>query len=87
MTTSYKTLGDESPSYSTGYKWAAEFRRRKESVEDYEWSGRLKETTTHENVELVHILIMCDRRRSLRDIARQIIWDGSVCLNRYLRDV
>ena len=30
-----------------------------------------KGDTTDENVELVHSLIMCDRR-SLRDIARQI---------------
>ena len=66
-----KTLGDESASYIMVEKWAAELRR-KESVEGYEWSGRPKEATTDENVELVHSLIMCDRRRSLRDIARQI---------------
>ena len=42
-------------------------------MEDYERSGRPKpfEATTDENVELVHSLIMCDRRRSLRDIPRQ----------------
>ena len=65
-----KTLGDESPSYSMVKKWAAEFRRGRESVEDYEWHP--KEATTDENVELVHRLIMFDRRRSLRDIAGQI---------------
>ena len=40
-------------------------RRGKESAENYEWSGHPKEATTHENVELVHSLIMWDRRRSL----------------------
>ena len=58
MTTSLKPLGIEK-------KWAAEFRRGRECMEDYEQSGYPIETTTDENVELVHILIMCDRRRYL----------------------
>ena len=54
-------------------------------MEDYERSGRPKEATTDENVELVHNLIMCDRR-SLRDLARQIgIRLGQFSL--YLRNV
>ena len=40
-------------------------------MEDYERSGRPKEATADRNVEIVHSLIMCDRRRSLCDIARQ----------------
>ena len=59
-----KTLRDESPSYSM-MKWAAKFRRGRESVEDCEWSGYTREATTYENIELVHSLIMCDRRRHL----------------------
>ena len=35
-------------------------------MEDYEWSGGPKEVTT--DVEFVHSLIMCDRRRSLNSI-------------------
>ena len=57
--------------------WAAEFRRGSESVEDYEQSGHPKKATTDENIEPVHSLIMCDKMRSLHDIARQIgisIW-------------
>ena len=36
-------------------------------MEDFEQSGRPKAATTDKNVELVHSLIMCDRRRRLPD--------------------
>ena len=68
----FKTLEDVSPSYSMVKKWAAEFKRGRESVVDFEQSGCPKKVTTDENIELVHSLIMSDRRRSLHDIARQI---------------
>ena len=67
-----KSLGDESFFYSMVKKCAAEFRRGRESVKDYERSGHPKVATTDENVELIHSLIMCDRRRRLHDITRQI---------------
>ena len=38
------------------------------SKEGYGQPGRTKDATTDESVELVHSLIMCDRK-SLRDIA------------------
>ena len=41
-------------------------------MEDYERSGRPKEATSDETVEYVHSLIMCDRRRNMRDKAKQI---------------
>ena len=50
-------------------KWAVEFKRGRENVEDCEWSGSPEEATRDENVELVLSLIKCGRRRSLRDIA------------------
>ena len=58
-----KTLGNESPSYSTVNKWAAEFKHGRGSNEDDARSGRSKDATTDENVEIVHNLVMCDRRR------------------------
>ena len=62
-----KALGDKSTFYSMK-EWAAEFRSGREGMEDYEGSGRPIEATPDENVELVHSLIMCDRR-SLYDMA------------------
>ena len=56
-----ETLGKESP-YSTVKKWAAEFKRGRERVEDDGWSSRAKDATTDENVKVVHTLVMCDRR-------------------------
>ena len=48
-----ETLGKESPSYSTVKKWAAEFKRGRESIEDDRRSGRPKDATAGENVKVV----------------------------------
>ena len=53
-------------------KWAAEFKSGRESIEDDEKSGRPKDATTDENVEIVDNLVMCDRRRDLRGIASEV---------------
>ena len=54
-----ETLGKESSE-----KWAAEFKRGRESVEDERWSGRPKDDTA--DVKVMHTLVMCDRRGDLR---------------------
>ena len=46
-----ETLGKESPSYSTVKKWAAEFRRERESIEVDELSVCPNEATTDENID------------------------------------
>ena len=67
-----ETLGKESAFYSTVKKWAADFKRGRESVEDDIRSGRPKYATSDENVKFVHTLVMCDRRRDLRSIASEV---------------
>ena len=57
-----ETLGKEFSSYSTVLKWVAEFKRGRESVEDDGRSGRPKDATPYENIKVVHILVMCERR-------------------------
>ena len=62
----------------------------RESVEVDERSGRPKEVTTDENVEIVHRLVMCDRRRIQRDIASEVglsFGGSSVNHNRQFRNV
>ena len=66
-----ETLGNESP-YITVKKWAAEFKRGRESVEDDGRSGRPNDATADENVNVVHTLVMCDRRRDLQSIASEV---------------
>ena len=51
---------------------AAEFKRGRESVEDDGRSGRHKDATADENVKVMHILVMCDRRRDLLSIASEL---------------
>ena len=58
----------ESP-HSTVKKWAAEFKRGRESVEDDGLSGRFKDD---ENVKVMHTLVMCDKRRDLQSIASEV---------------
>ena len=67
MKTSWKPF-----SYSTVKKWAAGLKRRRESVDDDERSGRPKDATTDGNVKGVHTPAMCDRRRDLRSIASKV---------------
>ena len=53
--------------------WVKEGGERESwELEDDERSGRPKEVDAVENVEIVHSLVMCDRRRNLRDIASKV---------------
>ena len=67
-----ETLGKESPSYSTVKKWAAEFKRGRESVENGRRSDRPKDTTADENVKVVYTMVMRDCWRDLRSIASEV---------------
>ena len=51
-----ETLGKESPTHNTMEKWAAELKRKRESVEEYGWSGHSKDATSDEIVKVIHTL-------------------------------
>jgi hypothetical protein len=53
-------------------KWAAEFKRDRESIGDDERPGQPKGVTNDENAEAVHDLVMCDRRRNLQSISWEV---------------
>ena len=53
-------------------KWAAEFKKGRESVEDDGRSDHLKDATVYENVKVVHTLVMCDSRQDLQRIASEV---------------
>jgi hypothetical protein len=60
-------------------RWAAEFKRGSENIGDHDRLWRPKEATNDETAEAVHDLVMCDKRRDLRSIAREMgISFGSV---------
>ena len=46
--------------------------RERECVEDYGGSGGPKDAANDETVKVVHTLVMCDRRRDLRNIASEV---------------
>ncbi|KAL7374618.1 hypothetical protein ABVT39_004094 [Epinephelus coioides] len=63
------TLGDDAPALSTVQKWAAEFKRGRESLEDDPRSRCPATATTQENIANVHHMVMGDRRLTVNQIA------------------
>ena len=63
------TMGDDAPALSTVKKWAAEFKRGRESLEDDPRSGRPASASTQENIDRVHHMVMDDRRLTVNQIA------------------
>ena len=66
------TLGDDAPALSTVKKWAAEFKRGRESLEDDPRSGRPSTATTQENIDRIHQMVMNDRRLTITHMANVI---------------
>jgi transposase len=64
--------GDSSPSFSTIKKWAAEFKRGRNSLEDDPREGRRKSATAAEIIEQVHDMVLDDRRMKVGGIAETI---------------
>ena len=66
------TLGEDAPSYTIVKKWAAEFKRGRESLEDDPRPGRRVTVTTPETIAKIHDIIMADRRVTERYIAIEL---------------
>ena len=62
------TLGDNARAYSVLKSWLAEFKRRRNSVEDKHRSGRPKDAASIENVQIVNDTLKEDRRLTIRYI-------------------
>ena len=62
-------IGEDAPALSTVKKWAAEFKRDRESLEDDPRSGRSASATNQENIDYVHHMVMDDRRLTVNQIA------------------
>ncbi len=67
-----ETLGEGAPSYSMVKKWAAEFKRGRESLEDDPRSGRPVTVTTQEVIDKIHDMISADQRITQRCIATKL---------------
>ena len=67
-----EAFAKESLSYNTVKKWAAGFKSGGESIVDDGRSSRPKDAIANETVKVVHTLVICDRRRDLRNIASEV---------------
>jgi len=71
--------GTDVPSYATVTRWAKEFKRGRDSLEDDPRSGRPSDATDETTVTQVETLIMSDRRIKVKEICREVgISYGSV---------
>ena len=62
------TLGDNFPALSTVKKWAAEFKRGRESLEDDPRYVCPASATIQKNIDRVHHMVMDDRRLIVNQI-------------------
>lgn len=60
----YSYLGQtkKKPALLTLHKWAVQFRKERKTIEDYPKSGRPATSTTEENMNCFHHMVIDDRR-------------------------
>jgi len=63
------TLGDNATAYSIVKSWLAEFKRRRNSVEDEHRTGRPKDAASTENVQIANDMLKEDRCLTIRHTA------------------
>ena len=66
------TLGNDAPVLSTVKKWAAKFKRGRESLADDPRSERPSTAITQENIDRIHQMVMNDRRLTISHLANVI---------------
>ena len=66
------TLGNDAPALSTVKKWAVEFKRGRENLEDDPRSRRPSTSTIQENIDRIHQMVMNDRRLTISHSANII---------------
>jgi transposase len=68
-------FGDQSMSRTGVYQWHARFKKGRTSIDDDEHTGRPTSCTTPETVARIQELVRHDRRRTIRDIAEDVVID------------
>lgn len=63
----------DSPFYSTVTKTAVKFKRDRGSIEDDHRSGHSKTSTTDEQGDLIHRIVLGDRRMTGQDIDKTMV--------------
>ena len=66
MTPTKSTRTLYSPLCASVKKWAVEFKRDRDGTKDDPWSARLKTSTTDEEVDAIHGIILDDRRLTVQ---------------------
>ena len=65
--------GDSSPKYSTVAKWSAEFKLRRDSLEDDPRPGRPADVISQEMIDRVERLVLNNRRIKVAELASECV--------------
>ena len=67
-----RIFAEDSPPYTTVKKWAAKFKSGRDSTEDDPQSGRPKTSTTDEQADAIHRIVLNDRCPTVQQIGKSI---------------